>query len=149
MSDEMKIITFIVGYLIIGGIGAWLFRYSRGKSRDSNWSTRAACCFLAWPLVTIIGTGYLIVKYSKPVFLCISRKADWIIILASKRELHRDKFGILYTAPSPYGEIKFVKVKDTTGKTYYLTVPRSIDTAREGVAWTYRMNPTDFDPVRA
>ena len=67
---------------------------------------------------------------------------------------HHDKFGSLYVkeiwndedivmvhitnaSPEPDGEFR----------NYFLRVPPNMRTAREAVAWTFGMNPEDYDPL--
>ena len=45
--------------------------------------------------------------------------------------------------------INLVKVKDTTtGKFYLLRVPPNIRTCREAVAWTFALQPEDYEPIK-
>lgn len=69
--------------------------------------------------------------------------------------LHRDECGMLYRVEVPDDEpLVMVKVRNSTpepdGKFryYFLRVPPSMRTAREAVAWTFGLLPTEYQPAR-
>jgi hypothetical protein len=66
-----------------------------------------------------------------------------------EREEHRDRYGILYSAPSRYGRIKWVQVYDEhAGETHRIPVPRYLFRAHQAVAWTYYSHEEYFNPTR-
>lgn len=74
---------------------------------------------------------------------------------SESRVIQRDKFGTLYQKDFVTGDpIVFVQVENKTPepdgsfKTYLLRVPEFVDTAREGVAWTFGFDdPEEYDPI--
>jgi hypothetical protein len=70
--------------------------------------------------------------------------------------LHEDPTGRLWSLnparrlPQP-GDLKMVEVVNGTAepdgsrKTYWLNVPPHVETARQAVAWTYGLEPEDYD----
>ena len=81
---------------------------------------------------------------------------------AEKR--HEDAWGELWLVrfshpkqddmPVHEEEIAFIRVKnaspepDNTYKFYYLRVPPTVRTAREGVAWTFNKEPDEYKPIK-
>lgn len=69
--------------------------------------------------------------------------------------IDQDKCGTLYRKPIPGDEpLVMVKVKNSTPepdgrfKLYYLRVPPDTRTAREAVAWTFRLPPAQYNPKK-
>ncbi|GAA3426161.1 DUF6745 domain-containing protein [Streptosporangium sandarakinum] len=69
--------------------------------------------------------------------------------------VHRDEAGVLWRIVLPDDEpVTMVEVVNSTAepdgtfRKYWLRVPPSTRTAREGVAWTFGMTETDYRPVR-
>lgn len=72
---------------------------------------------------------------------------------AEVTEVHRDGYGVLYSAAVPDDEpVVMVEVTnatpepDGTWKRYLLRVPPGVRTAREAVAWTFDMDPRTYAP---
>ncbi|MFP3989635.1 hypothetical protein U9R90_19595 [Streptomyces sp. E11-3] len=71
------------------------------------------------------------------------------------RPVHRDETGVLWRIPL-LGDEDVVTVEvvnstpepDGTHRTYWLRVPPTTRTAKEGVAWTFGLHPDAYDPVR-
>jgi Domain of unknown function (DUF6745) len=69
------------------------------------------------------------------------------------KEVGRDECGILWRVALP-GDEPLVMVEvvnstpepDGTSRVYFLRVPPSVRTAREGVAWTFDVDPDDYTP---
>lgn len=71
------------------------------------------------------------------------------------RATHQDDFGTLYHLEIPADEpLVMVKVvnstpePDGTFKDYFLRVPPGMKTAREAVAWTFRLEPYEYEPIQ-
>lgn len=69
--------------------------------------------------------------------------------------MHRDKAGVLWRIPLPDDEdVVMVEVvnstpePDGTSRTYWLRVPPSTRTAKEGVAWTFGLAAEAYEPLR-
>ncbi|MFB7253487.1 DUF6745 domain-containing protein [Streptomyces nojiriensis] len=69
--------------------------------------------------------------------------------------VHRDETGILWRIPMPDDEVVvMVEVvnstpePDGTSRTYWLRVPPTTRTARQGVAWTFGLGPEAYAPLR-
>ncbi|HEY8479790.1 MAG TPA: hypothetical protein VIL71_08170 [Spirillospora sp.] len=69
--------------------------------------------------------------------------------------VHRDDTGVLWRIDLPGDEpVLLVEVvnatpePDGTHRTYFLRVPPNTRTAREGVAWTFGVNPADYHPEK-
>lgn len=69
-------------------------------------------------------------------------------------EVRRDKYGILYWMAMKNDEpLLMVRVTNSTAepdgtfKEYWLRVPPGIRSAKEGVAWTFHIDPEDYDPI--
>ncbi|GGX73182.1 DUF6745 domain-containing protein [Streptomyces minutiscleroticus] len=69
--------------------------------------------------------------------------------------LHRDDTGVLWRVHLPGDEdVVMVEVvnstpePDGTSRTYWLRVPPTTRTAREGVAWTFGLSADEYEPVR-
>lgn len=69
-------------------------------------------------------------------------------------EVRRDKYGILYWMAMKNDEpLLMVRVTNSTAepdgtfKEYWLRVPPGIRSAKEGVAWTFGIDPEDYDPI--
>ncbi|MEU0519499.1 DUF6745 domain-containing protein [Streptosporangium sp. NPDC006007] len=69
--------------------------------------------------------------------------------------LHQDETGVLWRIELPEDEpVVMVEVVNSTAepdgtfRKYWLRVPPSISTAREGVAWTFNLSETDYRPAR-
>jgi hypothetical protein len=67
--------------------------------------------------------------------------------------VHEDEFGTLYWLEMLYDEpLVMVKVRNSTPepdghfKDYFLRVPPHVETAREAVAWTFGLEPSDYGP---
>jgi hypothetical protein len=67
-------------------------------------------------------------------------------------EVQRDEYGILYKKQKNNGMLSFVKVvngspePDGSYRNYILLVPSSVQTAKEGSAWTYYRTPETYNP---
>jgi len=75
------------------------------------------------------------------------------LIDSGAKEINRDEFGILYRKELPNDEhLVMVKVINSTPepdgsfKDYFLRVPKEVQTAHEGVAWTYGKNKFEYAP---
>ncbi|MCO8272264.1 hypothetical protein M1L60_16850 [Actinoplanes sp. TRM 88003] len=72
---------------------------------------------------------------------------------AGAQSLHKDETGTLWHLPLP-GDEPLVMVEvvnatpepDGTSRIYWLRVPPTVRTAREGVAWTFGLEATDYHP---
>ncbi|WP_194818031.1 DUF6745 domain-containing protein [Nocardia sp. XZ_19_385] len=69
--------------------------------------------------------------------------------------VHRDETGILWRIPLPDDEdVVMVEVVNSTAEpdgtfhTYWLRVPPSTRTAKEGVAWTFELTADSYEPLR-
>jgi hypothetical protein len=69
--------------------------------------------------------------------------------------VHRDETGVLWRIALPGDEdVVMVEVvnstpePDGTSRTYWLRVPPSTTTAREGVAWTFGLSGEAYEPLR-
>ncbi|WP_086797799.1 DUF6745 domain-containing protein [Streptomyces caniscabiei] len=69
--------------------------------------------------------------------------------------VHRDETGVLWRIALPGDEdVVMVEVvnstpePDGTSRTYWLRVPPTTTTAREGVAWTFGLRPEAYEPLR-
>ncbi|WP_405787947.1 hypothetical protein OG753_08635 [Streptomyces sp. NBC_00029] len=69
--------------------------------------------------------------------------------------VHRDETGVLWRIPMPDDEaVVMVEVvnstpePDGTSRTYWLRVPPTTRTARQGVAWTFGLEPEAYAPLR-
>lgn len=71
------------------------------------------------------------------------------------KPVHRDETGVLWRIPLPGDEdVVMVEVvnstpePDGTSRTYWLRVPPTTTTAREGVAWTFGLSAEAYEPLR-
>ncbi|WP_316043356.1 DUF6745 domain-containing protein [Actinomadura sp. CNU-125] len=71
------------------------------------------------------------------------------------KPVHQDETGVLWSIDLPFDEpVVMVEVvnstpePDGTRRTYYLRVPPSTRTAREGVAWTFGVAEADYRPEK-
>ncbi|MFF7389195.1 DUF6745 domain-containing protein [Streptomyces scabiei] len=71
------------------------------------------------------------------------------------KPVHRDETGVLWRIALPGDEdVVMVEVvnstpePDGTSRTYWLRVPPTTTTAREGVAWTFGLRPEVYEPLR-
>lgn len=71
------------------------------------------------------------------------------------RIVHEDRFGILYRREMMHDEplcmvgvINSTPEPDGTHKRYYLRVPPQLQTARAAVAWTFGLEPNEYDPQK-
>jgi hypothetical protein len=69
-------------------------------------------------------------------------------------EVHRDECGVLWRVDLPDDEpLVMVEVRNSTPepdgsrRTYFLRVPPGTGTAREGVAWTFGLEPDQYSPL--
>lgn len=77
------------------------------------------------------------------------------LLESDARPVHRDATGVLWRIPLP-GDEDLVMVEvlnstpepDGTSRTYWLRVPPSTRTARQGVAWTFGLEETEYTPAR-
>lgn len=76
------------------------------------------------------------------------------LIDSGATELQRDKFGVLYCQRIDQGEpLSIVRVinstpePDGTYKEYFLRVPPHMRSAEEAVAWTFGLEPDDYNPI--
>ncbi len=75
-------------------------------------------------------------------------------------KVHEDECGVLYRKAFEHGDtltdepLMVVMVTnstpeaDGTRKQFFLRVPPNVATAREAVAWTFRMDPDDYEPTK-
>lgn len=70
--------------------------------------------------------------------------------------VHKDECGELYEkkkAPDTFGPLRFVKVKNSTAepdgtfRDYFIRVPPETETAKAGVAWTFRLTEKEYEPM--
>ncbi len=80
---------------------------------------------------------------------------DRYLAESNARPVHRDETGVLWRIPLPGDEdVVMVEVvnstpePDGTSRTYWLRVPPSTRTAKQGVAWTFGLEPHTYAPVR-
>ena len=120
------------------------WRDRQGKSIDSSFEY--VMCF-AWPIVLAILCFVLIGQGINLLFRLFVRAVDHLILISIRHLVCSDETGELWRAPAPNTDlcIQWVKVQDKTG-TYWIQVPPSIKTSREGVAWTYQMKPEEYSP---
>lgn len=71
------------------------------------------------------------------------------------KPVHRDETGILWRITLPGDEdavmvevVNSTPEPDGTSRTYWLRVPPTTRTAREGVAWTFGLSAEQYDPLR-
>jgi hypothetical protein len=71
------------------------------------------------------------------------------------RPVHRDETGVLWRIELPGDEdavmvevVNSTPEPDGTSRTYWLRVPPTTRTAREGVAWTFGLSAEEYDPLR-
>lgn len=71
------------------------------------------------------------------------------------KPVHRDETGILWRITLPGDEdavmvevVNSTPEPDGTSRTYWLRVPPTTRTAREGVAWTFGLSAEEYDPLR-
>lgn len=71
------------------------------------------------------------------------------------RPVHRDGTGVLWRIELPGDEdavmvevVNSTPEPDGTSRTYWLRVPPTTRTAREGVAWTFGLSAEEYDPLR-
>jgi hypothetical protein len=148
---------FILLYLSTGLTVAWASRFG-SESEAHAGADRTIVISFFWPIaLTCYTLLFVEAMVESPLYsvcgkVCrflirVKDRVDWAAIKFRRVEIHRDKYGILYKAPSPYGQMRFVRVEDSTG-VYWLTVPREMNTAKEAVAWTYGINAKEYNPVR-
>ena len=142
------VVLLVVAYIAIGLVAGWCARFSRERSTPPARNVReVTIAFLFWPVPLIVLFIAWVFNRAVNLIVPFSRWLEFKVTLLLKEEVHRDDFGVLYKGPSPYGEMRIVKVQDSTG-TYWLPVPRSMQTAKQAVAWTYDKTPEYFNPVR-
>ncbi|MFJ8228991.1 DUF6745 domain-containing protein [Streptomyces sp. NPDC094448] len=80
---------------------------------------------------------------------------DRYLAESGARPVHRDEAGILWRIPMNGDEdVVMVEVvnstpePDGTYRTYWLRVPPSTGTAKEGVAWTFGLDEKEYEPLR-
>lgn len=71
------------------------------------------------------------------------------------RPVHHDETGVLWRIELPGDEdavmvevVNSTPEPDGTSRTYWLRVPPTTRTAREGVAWTFGLSAEEYDPLR-
>jgi hypothetical protein len=143
----------IIGYVCVALFWAYMARFvskPNGSGRTDDWGMLAFLGGVFWvPVLVVWGLTalYNFLRIANAV-IWVKDKIDWGTIHLLKKEIQRDSFGILYESRSPYGLMKIVKVEDSTG-VYWLTVPRNIERAKEGVAWTYGLSEEAYNPLRS
>lgn len=73
------------------------------------------------------------------------------------QQVQKDSFGSLYRAqfPTPGEDLVMVRVenstpeKDGSRKVYWLRVPPTVQTAKEGVAWSFSMEKSEYEPTKS
>ncbi|WP_067714679.1 DUF6745 domain-containing protein [Nocardia yamanashiensis] len=80
---------------------------------------------------------------------------DRYLAESNAEPVHRDETGILWRIPLPGDEdVVMVEVVNSTAEpdgtfnTYWLRVPPTTNTAKEGVAWTFGLEAAEYDPLR-
>ncbi|MEV0247624.1 DUF6745 domain-containing protein [Nocardia sp. NPDC050712] len=80
---------------------------------------------------------------------------DRYLAESAAEPVHRDETGILWRIPLPDDEdVVMVEVVNSTAepdgsfKTYWLRVPPSTRTAKQGVAWTFELDAASYEPLR-
>lgn len=143
LVSSLWFLKWVGGYLLI----AFIFGYVRDlvQSRDTN-QIPPEVIGLGWPIVII---AFVCVA----IFLGVSSLArrvvwgiDGVVAHATRQLVHTDECGELYRHVGRGGSRLVVKVSDGTGE-YWIPVPPDLRTARAAVAWSYRMNPTEYNPV--
>ena len=138
-------IEISLSYLAIGSVIGLLSQYSRINPNDR--APMPIWVFL-WPvLLFIIGSYWLIQTLIVKQFIALCDKLDKLLPFLLKKELHRDQYGILYSMPSRLGEMKVVRVQDSTG-VYWIPVHPDTVRAKQAVAWTYQMGEDSYNPER-
>ena len=150
----IQLISPLLGWM--GWIGLYLgiglaVRYvQRWTSTDS---TNDAWWIVIWPLVLSIWLVLLIVAVITLLYSRLEQSAltpfsilDRFLATILRRRVHSDETGELWRSPNPYEIVQWVRVVDKTGE-HWIRVPPTISTAKEGVAWTYRMDVWEYNPT--
>lgn len=145
MSPKEAVMGFL-GYCVIGLVTAYFARFAADRPDNDAGNGIIVAIGVVWPISLTMLLLIVCIRMLKKLSPLTARM-DWLVSKALKQKVHADEYGVLYRAPSPYGEICFVKVQDSTG-VYWLTVPREMERAKQAVAWTYNMNEDDYHPVR-
>jgi hypothetical protein len=134
------LLLYIVGLLIV-----WYFLRFTELYRNRHHDPAAVFLIIFWPVgLSVAGLvcAFRALERSRMI-----AGADSLVGRAFKRLIHSDEYGELYEMPSPRGNMRVVRVRDSTG-TYWLAVPPEMWRARQAVAWTYSMTEEEFNPVR-
>lgn len=123
MRPERAIATFFFSPLI-GGVGFVVLLF---------WGIYSAIRFFLYQLGVIIARA----------LESIGRAADAKVERITRREIQRDEAGILYESWIIGKRVRHISVEDETGR-YLICVPPSTESALSGVAWSYGINPEDY-----
>lgn len=121
-------------------IGTYAERWGWDVLLDEEWYLIA---FLLWPISwPFVAVGILFSRIVVPAM-------DAGISRLTRKKIHEDGYGILYTQRTPDRDsvALFVQVKDETGR-HTIRVDRKVTTAKEAVAWTFDMKPEEYNPIR-
>jgi hypothetical protein len=144
-------------YIIVMGLTWYWLRFTHFYhfQRDNPQNRRSGddpfpyVLWIFWPIFYIclggLGIGVFFMWGLRIAAHCLDMGVERIL----RRKIHQDEFGELYHVPDPeHGHsILKIKVQDSTG-IYWLTVPPTMQRAKQAVAWTYNMNEDEFSPIR-
>lgn len=133
-------------------VGLFLFAYvDRWHGFDVWWENHpdarglGRVFLLTWPFLWPLAIVALLILMPPFIALNLANFLDWLIGQLGARRIHADKYGELWRYPHPREPIYQVVVRDDGGR-YSLRVPPTMRTAKEAVAWTYKLDSTKYNP---
>jgi len=160
MPAVIESLLVAAGYLAIGFCIAWFMQFSMDVGTDAISLT--VLIMVIWPIIVMVLLIAALLIGARNflqwirILQLLGRLRAWIdfenrFSRLIARRLHKDEYGELYRVPRRLRPDDLqVKVRDSTG-TYWITVPPNVETAREGIAWSYGYSRAeDYNPkVRA